>query len=372
MDIAQEKNHLRSCIQRVCTGPEYSKDLPFEDAKRAMDFILSGKADPVQISVLLVGLRMKRETDAENKGMLQAILDNTAMAKADVEHVIDVADAYNGQVRGLPAIAFLPAVLAACGLNAVSHGVESVGPKFGITASRVLQAAGLSVELSTQAAARQVENAAVGWAYVDQKAYCKPLYDLIPLRTIIVKRTLITTLECIIGPVRGKQTTLLTGFVHKAYPPVYLSLARLAGFDHAIIVRGVEGGVIPSLQQPAKVHYFDNQGEDHVDEVTAASIGMSHSTRATPLPKDIPLAEDIFAQDKPPFDIDAAVKATLDAGLSALENKEGTTRDALIYIAAITLLRSGKASDLQQGAKMAREAISSGAALKRFQSAATA
>lgn len=364
--IAEEKKHLRSCIQRVCTGPEYSKNLPYGDAKRAMDFILSGHADPVQISVLLVGLRMKRETDDENKGFLQSILDHTSMVNVDVENVVDIADAYNGQVRGLPAIPFLPTVLAACGVNAVSHGVKSVGPKFGITTSQVLAAAGIDVNLSTADAAKRLEDNNIGWAYVDQQAYCKPLHDLIPLRTIIVKRTLLTTLECIIGPIRGKSTTLLTGYVHKAYPPVYSSLARLAKFDNAIIARGVEGGVIPSLQQMAKIHYFNDMDEDQVTEVSTEILGMSHNSRATVLPKDLPVANDIFAEDKPPFDLDVAVKATLDAGMAALEGKEGTTKDALIYISAITLVRLGKAEDLKSGAKIAREAIDSGTALKCF------
>lgn len=367
MDIAQEKHHLRSCIQRVCTGPEYSKNLPYEDAHRAMNFILSGKADPVQIAVLLVGLRMKRETIEENRGMLQAILDNTNRQTAQVEHLVDVADAYNGHVRGLPVIAFLPAVLAACGLAAVTHGVKSVGPKFGITTARVLQALEINTALSPSQAVKKIEDPTIGWAYIDQKSYCQPLYELIPLRTIIVKRTLLTTLECIIGPVRGQQTSLLTGYVHKAYPPVYSDLARFAGFDHAIIVRGVEGGIIPSLQQTARVYYFQHQGADQYREVSAATLGMKHNTRATPLPKQIPLAEDVYAQDAPPFDIDAAVQATVQAGLAALDGKSGSSKDALIYIAAITLLQCARADSLSDAADMARQAIESGKARAHFQ-----
>ena len=49
----------------------------------------------------------------------------------------------------------LPALLAACGAPTVSHGVDSVGPKFGITHRHVLAAAGVPVDLTTeQAAAR--------------------------------------------------------------------------------------------------------------------------------------------------------------------------------------------------------------------------
>jgi len=370
MNIAEEKKHLRSCIQRVATGPEYSKDLPFEDAKRAMDFILSGKADPVQIAVLLVGMRMKRETDEENRGCLTAIVENTRTAIAQTDHIVDIADAYNGHVRGLPAIPFLPAVLAACGVPAVSHGVENVGPKFGITTSRVLKACGVDTNLTPEQIALKAADPDIGWGYVDQKNYCPTLYDLIPLRTIIVKRTLLTTLECIIGPVRGRQsTTLLTGYVHKAYPPVYTELAKVAGFDNAIVIRGVEGGIMPSLQQEANVFYYEKGGEMQKEVMSTAVLGMQHTTRATPLPKDLPVEEDIYAEEKPPFDLAKAVELTVDAGMSALQGKAGTTRDQLVYTAAITLLRRHKAASLQQAAQIASQVIDSGKALAHFNAA---
>ena len=35
---------MRGCIQKVATGPEYSKDLSFEEARSAMRLILDGDA----------------------------------------------------------------------------------------------------------------------------------------------------------------------------------------------------------------------------------------------------------------------------------------------------------------------------------------
>ncbi len=64
---------LHRAIQKVATGPEYSKDLEYEEALETMEFILSGKADPVQVGIFLIALRMKRETKEENRGILQAI-----------------------------------------------------------------------------------------------------------------------------------------------------------------------------------------------------------------------------------------------------------------------------------------------------------
>jgi len=120
---------MRAAIAKVATGPEYSKDLSFDEAKGAMDFVLSEENDPIQTAVFFIGLRMKRETDDENKGILQSIKDTAITAQANVDELVDIADPYDGHARGLPMSAFIAPVLAANGVAAVCHGLDYVGPK---------------------------------------------------------------------------------------------------------------------------------------------------------------------------------------------------------------------------------------------------
>ena len=357
---------MRSAIQKVATGPEYSKDLSLEEAHAAMRHILSEEADPVQAAVFFIALRMKRETDEENKGVLQAIQETCRTTEVAVDDLLDVADPYDGHSRGLPMSAFIAPVMAACGVPAYCHGLESVGPKYGITSRKVLRAAGINVDLDPAGAADAIANPDLGWAYLDQSAYAPALHDLVPLRARIIKRQVLTTVEVLVKPLRGrKRTHLLTGYVHKAYPPIYASLARFAGFDSAMIVRGVEGGVIPSLQQPAKLFYYHDQGEEQQRELNPQDIGIEQSTRAVPLPKDLPPAPaaDAIAT---PFDVDAAAQAAADAGLAALQGQPGPARDALVYAAAISLTHLGKAASMAEGAEATRQALDSGAALDRL------
>ena len=220
---------MRSIIKRIATGPELSKDISREEARLGMRFVLDGAVDPVQAGVFLIALRMKRETDEENEGILEALLEVTERVTAPVDSVADLADPYDGFTRTLPASPFLPAVLAACGVPAVSHGVETMGPKYGVTHRQVLAAAGVPVDLGPAQGAEQLGDPAVGWAYVDQKGFCPKLHDLSGLRTLIVKRPAITTCEAILGPIRGRiGTHLVTGYVHKPYPRIYALLARHA------------------------------------------------------------------------------------------------------------------------------------------------
>jgi anthranilate phosphoribosyltransferase len=76
-------------------------------------------------------------------------MDLTGTVTASVDEVVDLADPYDGYTRYLPISPFLPAVLAACGVRAVSHGVETVAPKQGATHRKILRAAGMDVDLDT-------------------------------------------------------------------------------------------------------------------------------------------------------------------------------------------------------------------------------
>lgn len=360
---------MRSIIQRIATGPDMSKNISRQEAKAGMLAILDNQVDPVQAAIFLIALRMKRETDDENLGVLDAIRDRTNSVTADVDEVFDLSDPYNGYNRTLPAAPFLPAVLAACGVATVSHGVETMSPKFGITHHRVLKAAGIPIDLSVQQVAGQLANTEIGWGYVDQKAYCPALHALTDLRSNIIKRQAITTVEVLTGPVRGQQKThYMSGYVHKPYTRVYAMLARASGFDSCLMIRGVEGGITPSLRQTGKVFYYHDKGEEQAQDFNPVDIGIEQSVRATPLPDDLPPrpeSEDVGAS----FDAVAVAKMTADAGMAALNGDKGSSRDALVYSGAIALWHLRKADSIQQAAEQIRNVLDNGKALAHFNAA---
>ncbi len=361
---------MRTIIQRIATGPELSKDLSFDEAREAMDLVLQNRVDPVQAGVFLIALRMKRETDDENRGVLQALMDATHYATAEVEDVVQIADPFDGFVRGLPVAAFLPPVLAACGLPCVSVGAESVGPKYGATHRKVLRAAGVDVDLTPQAAAQQVGDTRIGWAYVDQRHSCPALHDLVALRTLIVKRPCLTTAEVLPSPVRGQaRTHLVTGYVHKPYPRIYALLAKHAGYDSAMLVRGVEGGVIPSLQQASKCVYFRGHGDVQEQRLDPGAIGIDAESRAVPLPDDLPAAVERADAIGSAVNADAVAEATAQAGLEALRGASGPTTDSLVYTSALCLHHLERAPSLTVAADQARAVLRSGQALARLEAA---
>ncbi len=356
---------LHSVIKRICTGPELSKDICFEDARDAMRCIIDGNADDVQAALFLIGLRVKRETDEEFKGIQQALLDTSQMITAKVEQVVVLSDPYNGFSRHLPASPFLPAVLAALGIRTVSEGLKTVAPKFGITHHAVLQAAGKNVALSPQQAANQLAEPVIGWSYLDQSRSNPGLNALIPLRTLMVKRPVIATSERIIGPIRGQlKTHLITSYVHKAYPRIYSMLAEYSGFDTALLIKGVEGGITPSLRDQSKMISYVGSPDGAMIDLFPEHCSISSDQRAQPVPDHLKTESNTISSDADT--VNAAAQLSAQLGIAALQGADGYTRDSIIYSGAAILKHLDIQQSLSSAADMVREVLDNGAAKAHF------
>ena len=368
MNKSQQKPDLDDilyrCIQKVATGPGYSKSLSQEDARDALATILDDSADPVRAGLFLIALRMKRESMDENKGFLEALINTTNRVTAEVDSVIDISEPYNGYVRGLSVTAFLPALLAEMGEATYSHGVESVGPKFGITHHKILKSIGINVDISVAEAATQLANPDIAWAYIDQKVINPSLYNLVNLRERIIKRSALTTTESLLKPISGrKETHKVCGYVHSEYPAIYAELARFSGFDNATIVRGVEGGITPSLQQQGKFFGYLDKAEESLSELDPKSIGIDVKKRAIPLPDDLP---EPSSSDNGVINADVASAAAAEAGLKALKGQEGLAFDSLLYNASIILSHRKRFVNLVEAANAVTKVLKSGSVIERL------
>jgi anthranilate phosphoribosyltransferase len=347
---------IKSIIQRVATGPDLSKDIAFKEAKDGMQAILRGEINDVQSAIFLIALRMKRETMEENEGILAAILAESDKQAVNVDDLVDLGDPYSGYNRSIPISSFLPPLLAELGLPTVIHGLDSVSPKFGLTHRHINRALGLSVEHSTSEAKVRLENPTIGWGYIDQASYCSGLHNMVPLRDNVIKRTVINTVETLIAPLRGKTTHAILGYVHKPYPPIYAHLVNASGMDTALLVRGVEGGVIPSLRQKGlMVSYLGVEEQDKVD-IDPKVLGIEQTLRAISFPDGLSVEKDI----------QALAEHTVSLGKAALSGEKGMFYDGLVLSASLVLWHTKKANSLIEAAEMTRVVLDSSKALNRL------
>ena len=360
---------MKSVIQRVATGPELSKNISREEAKASMDSILNREVSDIRSAIFLIALRMKRETEDENLGVQDAMNENTSQITCALDNVINVADPYDGYTRNIPSSLYILPLLAELGFPAFSQGVESVGPKYGCTHHKILKLAGLDVLLSDKEVCDKLENKKIGWGYIDQSIFAPKLYGLKDLRSEIIKRPVITTIEVLANPIKAKNTHFVTGYVHKPYPPIYLMLARNAGFDSSIVIRGTEGGIVPSLRQKANAHFYLNKDKnDELIEIEPGKdLDINQTVRAVKIPDEF---EKKAKLDKIEIKVDAKeiAKESLKLGMDALSGTAGPMRDCIALSTSIILQHVSHQS-ITDCFREINDVLDSGAALKRFKEA---
>ena len=360
---------MKSVIQRVATGPELSKNISREEAKASMDSILNREVSDIRSAIFLIALRMKRETEDENLGVQDAMNENTSQITCALDNVINIADPYDGYTRNIPSSLYVLPLLAELGFPSFSQGVESVGPKYGCTHHKILKLAGFDVLLSDKEVCDKLENKKIGWGYIDQSIFAPKLYGLKDLRSEIIKRPVITTIEVLANPIKAKNTHFVTGYVHKPYPPIYLMLARNAGFDSSIVIRGTEGGIVPSLRQKANAHFYSNKDKnDELIEIEPGKdLDINQNVRAVKIPDEF---EKKTKLDKIEIKVDAKeiAKESLKLGMDALSGTAGPMRDCIALSTSIILQHVSQQS-ITDCFREINDVLDSGAALERFKEA---
>jgi len=316
--MTTQEQLLRSIIQRIAIGPDRGKDISRQEAAKAMKAVMNDDVDPVHAALFLVGLRMKKETIDEYLGIHDGLNSFVETKTSQLPQLLYLADPFDGYIRNIPSSPFLPAILAACGIPCLIQGVESVGPKFGITSHQVYAALSLDPKLSTSDCITRLENTDIAWAYLDQQVSNPKLAALNSFRDLIVKRTAVTTAERLLLPIQAKKNHLALGFVHKAYPEIYGAISQAAGFDTTLLIKGLEGGVTPALDKPVRSFFVDTQ-QIHGKQVGELDNYLSNKNQLTA-----------------PFEGSAQelLEKTVEAGSKALKSRSGTFYSILIHNAA--------------------------------------
>jgi len=340
---------LAACIQKVATGYEYSRDLGRTDAHAAMSFILDGGADEVQAAIFLIALRMKRETMDENLGLQDAILERLKSTQVDLPILLAVSDPYDGLLRSAPVSTFLPATLAACGLPSFSHGVNAIGPKFGVTQAQVLSSLGYDCDAQPSALVKLLETPDVGWAFVNLEKFHPELAKFTDFRNRMIKRTALSTLERTHKPFASTgKNVLVTGHVHTAYPTIYLQLARNAGFNACATYKGYEGSVIPPLHQSISLHSYYDGEQNMIHELAPGDLSVNGLIEKVATP-EVSMA-DLIA-----------------SSIAALNGEKNAAYQSLVLSGSLALVASGLEKSIKIAAQRLRQGLDSGAALVHFE-----
>jgi anthranilate phosphoribosyltransferase len=337
------KMHITEGIRRVVEGQHLSRS----EAESLMNEIMSGQATDAQIASFLTALRMKCETVDELIGFAKVI-----RAKASpVRPQLNVGASYSGTDREMlvdtcgtggdatgtfnisTATAF---VVAGAGIRVAKHGNRSVSSFCG--SADVVEALGIRLDLSTNAVARCIDEAGIGFLYAPL------LHEAMRYVGLARREMKIRTVFNLLGPIcnPAQASAQVLGVYNEDLTEIMAQVLCELGTERAFVVHGSDG-----------LDEITISGESKISEVKNGEVRTYYVT-----PED-------FGIERAPISAIQGGDASQNAEFirDILSDRGGARRDVVLMNAAAGLVVGGKASGLAHGIQLARESIQSGNAM---------
>jgi anthranilate phosphoribosyltransferase len=324
---------LQGAIRKLAAGESLSAD----EARDAFERVMSGEATPVQVSALLIGLRVKGETAAEVAGVVQAL--RAAMVRlpaAQPDDLVDTCGTGGGTVQTFNISTAAALVAAGAGVRIAKHGNRSFTSQCG--SADVLEALGVKIDVPVEIMERALKDAGIVFMFA-------PLMHPAMRHVGPVRRELaIPTVMNIVGPLAnpamaGRQ---VVGVADEKRVPLLAGALSQLGARHALVVHGTGMDEISPLAPTRVVEIRDGKTTEWtLDPREFGYDGLSASDLA----------------GGPP---DANAQTVL-AVLGGKANR--AARAAVVLNAAAAIYVAGKAKTIKDGVALADNALASGAGL---------
>ena len=339
---ASSTNAVQSAIRRLAAGDTLDGD----EARAAFELVMSGEATPVQVSALLVALRVKGETAVEVAGVVQAL--RAAMVRlpaTNPEDLVDTCGTGGGTVQTFNISTAAALLAAGAGVRIAKHGNRSFTSLCG--SADVLEALGVQIDVAVTTMERALAEAGIVFMFA-------PLMHPAMRHVGPVRRELaIPTVMNIVGPLAnpamaGRQ---VVGVADERRVPLLAGALQELGTRHAMVVHGAGMDEISPLGPTQVVEIRDGKATEWtIDPAQLGYTGLD--------------ARDL-AGGPPAENAQAVLDVLRGAGNRA-------ARAAVVLNAGAAIYVSGRAKRFEDGVALATEALDAGAgiaALERLRAA---
>src|SRR3954470_6324884 len=198
--------------------------------------VMSGEASPVQLSALLIGLRVKGETPVEVAGVVEAMKAAMVRLPADrPDELVDTCGTGGGSIQTFNISTAAALLAAGLGVRVAKHGNRSFTSQCG--SADVLEALGVPVEVSVEVMEQSLRDAGIVFMFA-------PLMHPAMRHVGPVRRELaIPTVMNIVGPLAnpagaGRQ---VVGVADAKRVALIAGALRALKTVHALVVHGEPG-----------------------------------------------------------------------------------------------------------------------------------
>jgi anthranilate phosphoribosyltransferase len=329
---------LTEAIDRVASGSDLSAD----DAAAVLREVMDGAASEAQAAAFLIALRTKGETVDELVGLARTMRSLARSVDVGRDDLLDTAGTGGGRptFNVSTCAAF---VAAGAGCIVAKHGNRSATGKSG--SADVLEALGARIDLGPGAVAACID--AVGFGFMFAPHHHQAMRHVIPVRRELGVRTIFNFLGPLTNP--AGATRQVIGVSDPRYIETIAAALRSLGGRTALVVSSEDGLDEISVSGATRAVELKD-GEISSFTITPESLGVPSYP-----------ADAVGAAD--PSQSAAVARAVMGGGGSGAERAlVAVNAGAAIYV-------GGRADSLEEGVRLAEEALDSGtasSAMERF------
>ncbi len=330
---------IKQAIKKVVGGESFAE----EEMVSIFSAIMSGEATPSQIAAFLTGLSIKGETVEEISGAVKVMREKALKVFPDNDGPKELLDTCGtgGTGKHTFNISTTSAfVLAGCGVKVAKHGNRAATSKCG--SADVLQALGVKVDVPVEVTRKCILEIGIGFLFA-------PLFHEAMKHAIASRKEIgIKTIFNILGPLANpaNATHQIIGVFDKDLTEVMAEVLGNLGTKRAYVVHGADG--------------LDEATVSGLTRVSELAGGKVRSYSVSP--DDFGLSEwdekEIKGGD--PHENAEMTRAVL-------SGEKGAKLEVVLLNAALGLMAVGKVSKMSNGVEMAREAITSGQAMRKLE-----
>lgn len=313
--------------------------LTADEARLAVEAIMSDEASPSLIAAFLTAMRMKGETPAEVYGAARTMRDKATRVIHNQEVLLDNCGT-GGDGAGTFNISTTAAfVLAGAGVAVGKHGNRCISSRSG--SADVLQALGVRMDLTPEQVSKCIDQIGIGFMFAP--LLHPAMKAVAPVRRELGFRTLFNLLGPLTNP--AFATHQVIGVFDANYTEIMAEAASSLGVKRAFVVHNSAGLDELATTGINKVSIHEN-GSLYTYSINPTEYGCLECT-----PEDLAggTAED-----------NASI--TLDI----LRGTGGPALDTVVMNAALGFVAVDRVSSFREGLSLARETIHTGRALDKL------
>ena len=303
--------------------------------------LMSGELSPVQIAAVTMGLRVKKETIGEIAAAARIMREFATKVPVPLgERLLDIVGTGGDSAQTFNISTASMFVAAAAGARIAKHGGRSVSSSSG--SADVLEAMGANINLPPDKVAKCLEETGIGFMFAPN--HHAAMKHAAPVRKELGVRTIFNILGPLTNPAGASNQ--LMGVFHPDLVGIQVRVLQQLGSRHVVVVYGRDGMDEVSLGAATMVGEL-KYGEVHEYEIHPEDFGLSMISNRG-LKVSNPNESRVMI-------------------LEALGNTPGTPREIVTLNAGVALYAADTTPTIDDGIRLARETIASGAAKRKLE-----